>query len=343
MHLASRRRGWKRVTDRLPMAAVVIGRNEGERLAPSLRSVLNAGLPVVYADSGSTDRSCEVAREFGIAVVELDPSRPFSAARGRNEGLDEARRRWPQIDYVMFLDGDCVLDPSFPAAAVALFGERAECAVVTGHLSERHADASIYNRLCAIEWRSPSGPIAPDRLGGIMAVRVSAFCAVNGFNEQAIAGEEPDFAARLTLAGWSLLKLDRPMATHDAHMLRFGQWWRRAVRSGHAMAHGYALDGGSGSREGRRAVRSALFWGFALPLAIVLFLVPTRGLSMLLLACYGWLGLRVYRYYRGEGLDRSDAWLASRFIIYAKVPELIGILRYGLNRLRGQFHIIEWR
>ena len=96
------------------MVAVVIGRNEGERLGPSLRSVQAAGLPVVYADSGSTDGSSVCAKELGVPVVDLDPSRPFSAGRGRNEGLEKALRQWPGAAYVLFLDGDCVLDPVLP-------------------------------------------------------------------------------------------------------------------------------------------------------------------------------------------------------------------------------------
>lgn len=325
------------------MAAVVIGRNEGERLAASLRSALDAGLPVVYADSGSTDGSCEVARALGVAVVELDPGRPFSAGRGRNEGLEEARRRWPQIQYVLFLDGDCVLEPGFPAAAVAMLEESAECAIVTGHLSERHPDASIYNRLCAIEWRSPAGQIESARLGGIMAARISAFRDVGGFNEQVIAGEEPDLAVRLARARYTMFKIDVPMAVHDAEMMSFGQWWTRSMRSGHGVAQLFERHGRTSSRVGRRELRSALFWGFALPLVTLALLWPTHGLSLLLLGGYGLLGWRVFRYYSRTGLSRADAWLVTRFILYSKFAEFAGIVRYCVNRLRGRFHIIEYK
>jgi hypothetical protein len=78
-------------------------------------------------------------------------------------------------------------------------------------------------------------------------------------------------------------------------------------------------------------------------LAVPLLLVPTRGGSLLLLLGYAWLGSRTYRYYRATGLDRSDAWLVTRFIIYGKFPEFLGILRYGVNRLRGRFQVIDWR
>jgi GT2 family glycosyltransferase len=332
------------VTSTDSIVGIVIGRNEGKRLEPSLRSVQGAGLKLVYVDSGSSDGSPSVARQLGVVAVELNPSRPFSAARGRNEGLNEALRQWPGARFVMFLDGDCVLDSEFPAAAAKTFEENPDCAIVTGHLSERNPDASIYNRLCAIEWQSPAGRIDNmNALGGIMAARVSAFREVEGFNEQAIAGEEPDLGVRLALAGHSIIKIDRPMATHDAQILRFGQWWRRAVRAGHALAHRYARHGATRFHDGQREIRSVIFWGFVLPATVLLLVWPTRGLSMFLLGGYLLLGWRVYRHYLRIGLPRSDARLAARFIVYGKFAEFVGILRYCLNRLRGRFHIIEYK
>jgi hypothetical protein len=126
-------------------------------------------------------------------------------------------------------------------------------------------------------------------------------------------------------------------------MLRFGQWWSRAVRAGHAMAHRYATHGRTDVRDAVRETRSAIFWGFLLPLMILLLLWPTRGLSLLLLGTYGLLGWRIYRHYKGTGVSDSDSALMGRFLIYAKFAEVLGILRYCLNRVRGRFHIIEWK
>lgn len=326
------------------MVAVVIGRNEGGRLAPSLRSVQAAGLPLVYVDSGSSDGSRATAADFGIDVVELDPARPFSAARARNEGLAAILRRSPDLQYVMFLDGDCVLDPGFPAAAAAVFDARPDVAIVTGHLSERSPDASIYNRLCAIEWRSPAGPIENfAALGGIMAARIPAIRQVGGFNEQVIAGEDSELGVRLRLANHSIIKIDRSMAIHDAELFRFSQWWTRAVRGGHALAQRYALNGGSPLKDCRREFFSTLFWGLGLPLTATILSWPTNGLSLILLGGYVLLGWRVYRFHLRAGLSGSDAALAARFTIFAKFANLIGVFRYFLSRTRGSFQIIEYK
>ena len=325
------------------IAAVVIGRNEGDNLKLSLQSVRLAGLSAVYADSGSTDGSAALARDLGFRTVELDPSRPFSAARGRNEGLEEALKHG-SLEFVLFLDGDCILQPDFPPAAVRIFEQNPDCAIVTGHLSERHPEASIYNRLCAIEWRGPAGKIENmNGLGGIMLARVSALREVGGFNEQAIAGEEPDLGVRLGLAGYSVIKIDRDMASHDAQMTRFSQWWTRAVRGGHALAHRYARHGRTRFKDGVRELRSDLFWGLALPLLILVLLWPTRGLSLLLAVAYPLQGWRMYRRYLRSGLSPGHASLATRFILLGKFAEVVGIMRYCVNRVRGRFHIIEYK
>lgn len=332
------------MSNSVEMAAVVIGRNEGKRLEASLHSAQSAELPLLYVDSDSSDGSPTLAKDLGVDVLEVDAARALSAARSRNEGLREALRRWPNLRYVLFLDADCVLDAQFPSAAAELFDEQANVAIVTGHLSERSPEASVYNRLCAIEWRSPAGPIENlAALGGIMAARVSAIEQVGGFNEQVIAGEDSELGVRLKLAGHSIVKIDCPMAVHDAELLQFGQWWRRSVRGGHALAQRYSLNGRSPLQDCRREFFSTLFWGLVLPLIVIVFLLPTRGLSLLLLASYAVLGWRIYRHYSRGGLGHPDARLAARFTIYAKFANLLGVFRFFLNRLRGSFRIIEYK
>src|SRR5262245_32544693 len=81
---------------------VVIGRTEGERLQRCLASVLRHTPAVVYVDSGSTDDSVAASRGRDLAVVALDPARPFTAARARNAGLTELVLRYPDLAFVQF-------------------------------------------------------------------------------------------------------------------------------------------------------------------------------------------------------------------------------------------------
>src|SRR6185437_6718893 len=121
----------------------VIGRNEGTRLEACLRSLAAYHLPVVYADSGSTDASVERARALGADVVVLAP--PFTAAKGRNEGF----ARLPRVDYVQFLDGDTEVVSGWMEAARNAMAD--DVVAVCGRRRERHPEASVYNKLCDIE------------------------------------------------------------------------------------------------------------------------------------------------------------------------------------------------
>lgn len=326
------------------IGVVVIGRNEGDRLPASLRSVRSAGITLVYVDSGSGDASVEIARGVADSVVELDPKRPFSAARARNEGLRELLIQSPDVKLVLFLDGDCRLDPAFlPAAAEAMSADP-RMAIVTGHLHERNPTESRFSRLCALEWRSPAGDIEDfGNLGGIMLARVEDVLKVGGFNETVIAGEDSELGVRLGLAGRRIAKIDVPMAVHEANITRFSQWWRRAVRGGHALAQRYALNGRSKARDCAREFYSTLFWGIALPVIILGAIWPTGGLSLLFGVGYLVLGLRIYRHFRRRGASVEDARLGARFGIYSKFANALGLLRFAVSAARGKFEIIEYK
>ncbi len=59
---------------------------------------------------------------------------------------------------------------------------------------------------------------------------------MDGFDASLIAGEEPELCRRLRARGDQILHVDRPMTGHDLAMTRWQQYWRRAVRAGHAYA-----------------------------------------------------------------------------------------------------------
>src|SRR5215207_7659552 len=92
---------------------VVIGRNEGDRLRSCLAALPFAACPVVYVDSGSTDASLPLAIAWGARGVALDMSRPFSAGRARNEGVQTLLSIAPEVEFVQFVDGDCTLLPGW--------------------------------------------------------------------------------------------------------------------------------------------------------------------------------------------------------------------------------------
>lgn len=139
------------------LGLVAIGRNEGQRLHRSLNSVVGRGLTVVYVDSGSTDGSIELARSLGAEVVELDLSRPFTAARARNEGFERLSDLDPEVCFVQFVDGDCEVVEGWLEKAKQVLEQNPEVVVVCGRRRERSPESTVYNRLTDLEWDSPVG------------------------------------------------------------------------------------------------------------------------------------------------------------------------------------------
>lgn len=246
------------------VAFVIIGRNEGARLKTCIDSVAKQAELAVYVDSGSRDNSVRLARNAGLPVIALDPSRAFTAARARNAGFAWIRRHRPDLSYVHFIDGDCELNDGWLPVAMATMRSCPSLAAVCGRRRERHPEASAYNRLCDHEWDTPVG--LADTCGGDALFRVAPLVEVGGFSEDLIAGEEPDLCFRIRMAGWQIRRIDCDMTTHDAAMVRFSQWWQRNRRSGYATAEAYARRG-HGDPQLRRQVVSNLLWG--LPLAWV--------------------------------------------------------------------------
>lgn len=326
------------------MAIVVIGRNEGERLMACLTSLSSLGVVVVYVDSGSSDGSAHQAKPMCTQVHELDPARPFSAGRARNEGFAAVMHRQPQTQFVQFIDGDCTLLPGWINSAAQAMQADPTRAVVIGPLQERNPDASVYNRLCSLEWKSPPGDLQNfGNLGGIMLVRAAVFSALKGFNESVIAGEDSEFGVRVGAAGSKITKIATAMATHDADIHRFGQWWTRAVRSGHAIGQRFNLNGSGAAQDCAKERRSVIAWGMGLPAVILLLAWPTRGLSLLLCVGYWVLAQRVARYRLAQGDSAADAWLYARFTTLGKIAEGIGLLKFQFNKLFDRYKIIEYK
>jgi GT2 family glycosyltransferase len=312
----------------------LIGRNEGARLVAALQSVRGGARQIVYVDSGSSDDSIAQARAVGAKVVELDMSRPFTAARARNAGFEALED--PQ--YVMFMDGDCIIDPDFLPHALAHLQGNPHLGLVTGWRSEIHRDASLYNQLCDWEWHRPAGMILA--CGGDMLVRAQAWAQVGGMNPRVIAAEDDEFCTRLRKAGWQLERLPLSMTRHDAAMLRFGQWWSRAVRTGHGFAQVGQLHPDYFVTERRRV----LVYGLALPVLALVAPLYAWPLSLCALAVYILNFIRTAQGLHREGLPRREAWRHSRLLTLSKLPNFLGLAQYHLRRISGSdMRIIEYK
>ena len=323
------------------LGLVVIGRNEGDLLRQCLLSAIALVPYIVYVDSGSTDNSVSMARSLGVDMLELDLSQPFTAGRARNEGFFYLVAKYPQIELVQFVDGDCEIFDGWLETAKNTLEAQPNMAIACGRRRERYPDKFIYNRLCDLEWNPPVGETKA--CGGDFMVRVEAFQQVQGFNSTLIAGEEPELCIRLRQQGWKILRIDADMTLHDARMNTISQWWQRALRGGYAYAEGSWLYGNTVERHWVKESRSIWFWGFILPLLIVVLLLPTKNLSLLLLGLYT---VMIYRVYQSldRKLTRKDAWSYAIHCVLSKFPQTQGQIRFHWTRLQGKrSSLIEYK
>lgn len=312
------------------IAAVVIGRNEGERLITCFKALKGQVESVIYVDSGSTDGSVAVAKEVGALVVELDMNRPFTAARARNAGLAEVAEG---MEFVQFLDGDCEIRDGWLERAGQFLHKNPQVAVVCGRRRERFPKASVYNQLIDDEWDTPIGQTKA--CGGDAMMRVSAIRAVGGYTDTLIAGEEPELCVRLRGAGWQIWRLDAEMTWHDADLRRFGQWWRRSQRAGFAFAEGAFLHGAPPERHWVAETRRAAFWGGLLPTGILLGAVVFSPWFILLFLIYPAQVIR---------LSRRKGFVWSLFNTLSKFPEAQGAGKFMVGRMVGRRSgIIEYK
>jgi glycosyltransferase involved in cell wall biosynthesis len=326
-------------TELAPYGVVAIGRNEGDRLKQCLTSLLESQL-TVYVDSGSTDGSIDWARSHGADVLQLDTGTGFTAARARNAGFARLKELAPQLEFVQFVDGDCELNPAWPAHAIEFLIARERTCAVFGRRRERYPDRSIYNWLCDREWDVPIGE--SKSCGGDVMMRVTAFASSGGYRDELIAGEEPELCVRLRAAGWQVWRIDQEMTLHDAAIMKFGQWWLRMVRSGHAFAQVSHLHGGaSPERFWVWESRRAWVWGVTLPL-----------LSAAAILWLGWLGSLLLLFYPLQlmrRINRLTGQLRTRFQLaffelLARFPEGLGQMKFMRDRLmKFRSGIIEYK
>lgn len=302
------------------LGVVVIGRNESKNLFNCLEAVIKLGCPVVYADSNSSDGSPEMAARLGVTVIRLDHSSPFTASRGRKEGCDYLAMHWPKLDYVLFTDGDCIINDEFVLNALSIMSLAAEIGVVCGGLTERNPTASLYNRIAALEWESPAGLV--NSCGGNALMRLRAYALAGGYDASIQAGEEPELCSRIRRSGFKVMRIEASMGSHDLDMHLISQWWCRGIRTGFG-----ALDVRMrfGIHHFDRILISAWVWVLGWPILNVALVVAASvwlggcgafGTSLLMLLILLIQVVRIAHSARARGLSSIDA-LAYGFLMMA--------------------------
>jgi glycosyltransferase involved in cell wall biosynthesis len=319
------------------IGVVIIGRNEGQRLVNCLNSVNPKTNVVVYVDSNSSDNSVENASNAGADVINLDMSKPFSAARARNTGWKVLLQHYPAIEYIQFIDGDCELKPEWLKNAFEFLSQNESYAIACGRRRERYPGATLYNQFCDDEWDTPIGEALA--CGGDALIRKKCLIEVNGYKDFFIAGEEPEMCYRLRQNNWKICRLDREMTLHDANITRFSQWWKRANRSGFAFALSAKEHGRGKEKFGvRRAIRPLIWTGLLVSILLLSIMNPLVLFALLLFP------LQIIKMFLKQKDKSLYGFKSCAFLMISKLPEALGVLELMMKTFKKQdYTIIEYK
>lgn len=200
------------VQDTLEWSVIVITRNEEAVIGDCLKSVVEAfneyAYELIVVDSASTDRTVAIAQTFKASIIQLPSTAPLRPAVGRHVGFQASHGKW-----ILFLDGDSILEPTWVTPATTAFRSEQELGGIAGEresiLPAGKGEAKrFYDPYPKSDYQSA------ECLNGPAAYKRDALEHAGGFNPFLHSVEEAELGARLRKNGYSLRRLHIPMTKH---------------------------------------------------------------------------------------------------------------------------------
>lgn len=187
------------------ISIIIPTRNEEKILATTLAGIseYHGDKEVIVSDGKSSDRTIDIAKQYGATIVLDDGPSRKTIAGGRNAGALLA-----QGEFIAFMDADVSLTKpnQFFDTLLAYLHSHPEvvgCSTSVRVLPEMETffDKLIFSTLNG--WHYILNNILGFGVtcGEFSIVRRSAFDKIGGFNESLVASEDYDFFHRLSLVG----------------------------------------------------------------------------------------------------------------------------------------------
>jgi len=264
-------------------------------------------------DSASTDRTVDLARRFPIRILSLPQGPHLSPALGRYFGMREAHG-----DFLLFLDGDCVLQQKWVGAAERALDADDGLAGIAGASYGSLPVQADGSRPQVDEY-----PLAdydnPPFLAGSAAYKRSVLEKVGGFHPMLASGEEEELGARIRKGGFRMRRLRVQMTQHHPpHRKETPKELLRRLRRGYFVGLGQL---------------ARMAWSLDLPIER-----PFADISRHVLYFF-WmlLGLCTAAAAGGTGFDLAAlAWAITTVLAVAAFAIRSGSLR------KPAYYLLEW-
>lgn len=314
---------------------IIIGLNSEKYIGSCIEAVKTSDYPqnkleIIYVDGGSIDKSIEIAEQFkNVKIIRLDNPNP-SPGRGRNAGYKACKK-----PLIQFIDSDSYLQPEWLKKAIGYL--KHDIVAVWGNIFERYPDKNWFHTVTNFDWGVRSGEKGwlgdegyEKMFGGNVLIRREFLEKTGGFDEDLIAGEDPDLSYRVRQIGGKIYKINVPMVSHDINMDSIRKYNKRAYRTGYA----YAQIGMRYCREKEKFFLQRIFrilLSGTVPLAIIVFsAIIGYILPGFLVAIMIFLRplRKVFQIKKQYGITLGEAVAYCLHFAFVVYPQLFGVLRY---------------
>ncbi len=222
----------------IQLSVIIKTLNEERNIARCIEAAIAAtrklNVEIIVADSGSSDRTIEIATQYPVIAAQLSDFSERSCGIGPQLGYQHSKG-----DFVLILDADMVLHEEFIDAALARMKAENRCAGVGGQLVEKSGTGYEYDLRNAMDVEADVNVRWLD--GGGLYRRTAIEDVGYLSNRNLHAYEEKELGLRLTSKGWHMFRLGIVAVDHYGHAVdTVGLLWRR-WKSGYADACGESL------------------------------------------------------------------------------------------------------
>ena len=313
-----------------PVSIVVVGKDEERNLSECFQSIFAIDYPsekleVIYVDTGSTDKSLEIARGFDVKVVEEHSEFP-TPGLARNRGIREA-----QHDIIHFVDGDMAVDTGYLKKAISVLGKD-DIVCVIGRVIEQNSDTSVLSRILNYPWRTRNAGFVEAPGAGGTFIR-SVLQQMGGYNPNILRGQETELGRRIRQNGYRIYMMNISMGLHDYSLHSILDFMKRLYITGMSYGRVLTLPPRESYSDLTLRARSLLIQGLIF-IIVCLILILITGNPIFLIMFPPFIFVYVLIKYRKIYYARRD-WLALSYYLlmhFGKPIAFAGILVFLAKR-----------